>query len=360
MFDHFNINVGNLPTPCELLQTFPISNAQKKFIENQRHQIKNILNGEDPRLLVIVGPCSIHDITAAKEYATKLLQLSRHIENTCCVVMRVYFEKPRTSRGWKGFLYDPALDETYDIASGLYLGRQLLSDLADLGLAAATEFLDPLSSAYFSDLISWGCIGARTASSPIHRQMASGLPMPVAFKNTTDGNIDAAVNGIISAAQPHTFIGMDVHGKISSIRTPGNSNGHVVLRGSSNGSNYDPESISQTLSLLYKAGLPQRLLVDCSHDNSFKQYQEQLPAFKSVLEQVAKGNHYIRGILLESHLFAGNQPFTAQPAQLKYAVSLTDPCLDWPTTERLLLWGDARLKQSRSYKNLEISTSTYS
>ena len=359
MFEHLVINhVGTLPTPFELLQAHPRSPAQKKFVENQRNQIKNILNGDDKRLLVIVGPCSIHDITAAKEYATKLLQLSRSIEDTCCVVMRVYFEKPRTARGWKGFLYDPALNETYDIASGLRLGRQLLSDLATLGIATAAEFLDPLSSYYFSDLVSWGCIGARTTSSQTHRQMASGLPMPIAFKNTTDGNVEAAVNGIICAGLSHTYIGMDLHGRISTIRTQGNSNGHIVLRGSNSGSNYDPESVSQALSLLCKADLPQRLLIDCSHDNSFRQHQEQLSVFKSVFNQVAEGNSNIRGVLLESNLFAGNQPFVSGPAQLKYAVSITDPCLDWATTERLLLWGDARLKQRRSSKAFQPSTIT--
>lgn len=361
MFDYLNIDqVGPLPTPFELLQTCPLTPSQKLFIENQRKQIKNILNGDDPRLLVIVGPCSIHDITAAKEYATKLLQLSRLIEENCFVVMRVYFEKPRTSRGWKGFLYDPALNETYDIASGLRLGRQLLSDLATLGIATAAEFLDPLSSYYFSDLISWGCIGARTSASQTHRQLASSLSMPMAFKNSTDGNIENAINGIISAALPHTFLGIDLHGRISTIRAQGNQDGHLVLRGSCNGSNYDPESISQALSLLSKADLPQRVLIDCAHDNSFRQHHEQLSVFKSVFNQVAEGNRNIRGILLESNLFAGNQPFSSEPSLLKYAVSLTDPCLDWSMTEHLLIWGNTRLKQFSSNNTLQTTATTTS
>ncbi len=346
MFDHLNISeVGPLPTPHELLTALAPTPAQKRFVDQSRKTVRNILSRTDPRLLIIVGPCSIHDITAAKEYASKLLQLSKSIDETCHVVMRVYFEKPRTARGWKGLLYDPKLDQTHDIALGLHLTRKLLLDLNQMGIATAAEFLDPLSAYYFGDLVTWGCIGARTASSQIHRQMASSLLMPIAFKNATDGNVDVAVNSVISAAESHTYIGINLYGQVSSIQTQGNKDCHIVLRGGETGPNYDPESITRTLNSLVKAGLPPRLLIDCSHDNSLRRHREQLSAFRSVINQVAEGNHNICGILLESNLYEGNQAFATNPSQLKYGVSITDSCLDWDTTEHLLMWGHAHLKK---------------
>jgi 3-deoxy-7-phosphoheptulonate synthase len=343
-FDHLNvIRTEPLPSPYDLIQELPLTLAQKKFIHDSRLEIQRILDGEDPRLLIIVGPCSVHDIKAAKHYATKLHQLSQSVSDKFLLVMRAYFEKPRTSRGWKGFLYDPMLNGSHDILTGLKWTRQLLLDLADIGVPAAAEFLDPSSAYYFGDLLSWGCIGARTSASQTHRQIASGLQMPVAFKNSTDGNVETAINGIISAAVPHSFIGINEHGRVSTVHTSGNTYGHVVLRGGEGQPNYDPKAISEALELLNKAKLPSRLLIDCSHDNSYRQHEQQSVVFQSIIKQLIEGNRNIRGALIESHLEAGNQPFVADPSQLKYAVSLTDPCLNWIATEKLLLWGHSML-----------------
>lgn len=334
-----------LPTPHELLQELPASPSQLNFVAETRRDIQQILDGQDNRLLLIVGPCSIHDTTAAKEYATKLRQLTLSVSDTFRIVMRVYFEKPRTTLGWKGVLYDPWLDGSHDIATGMRWTRQLLLDLAEMEVAAATEFLDPTSVNYFGDLVSWGCIGARTTSSQTHRQMASGLPMPVAFKNSIDGNIDTAIHGILNASSPHSLIGMNVHGRISSMRTAGNPYAHIVLRGAKGKPNYDPQSILHALDRLRQSRIPERLLIDCSHDNSYRTAENQVAVFQSVLHQIVEGNNNIRGLLLESHLFAGNQPFTADLTKLQYGVSLTDPCLNWQTTERLILWGHQFLKR---------------
>lgn len=334
-----------LPSPDELMQELPLQIAQRNFIEKTRKEIRAILNGEDPRLLLIIGPCSIHDITAAKEYATKLRTLAASVSDTFLVIMRTYFEKPRTLLGWKGLLCDPQLDGSYDIHSGLRLCRQLLLDLTTLEIPAATEFLELTSTSYLGDLISWGCIGARTASSQSHRQMASGLPMPIAIKNNTDGNIEIAIHGIINAATPQTFVGINGSGRASLIRTRGNPDSHIALRGGTNKPNYDPQSISHALNLLRNNQLSQRLIIDCSHDNSFKTYEQQPMVFQSVIGQVVEGNQNIRGLILESHLFAGNQPLSADPSLLKYAVSVTDPCVDWETTERLVLWANGILKK---------------
>jgi 3-deoxy-7-phosphoheptulonate synthase len=259
--------------------------------------------------------------------------------------MRVYLEKPRTALGWKGFLYDPYLDNSNNVLDGLHLSRKLLLDIAALEIPAATEFLDPLTAPYLSDLISWGCIGARTVTSQPHRQLASSLAMPIAFKNSVDGNIDSAINGILSASIPHTYIGSQSNGTLGIVNTLGNPYGHVVLRGGKEGPNYDPQAISYTLERLHNANLPLRLLVDCSHDNSFRRHEEQPAVFQSILHQIVEGNNYIKGLLLESHLYQGNQPLNI--SSLKYGVSLTDPCLDWQTTERLIKWGYHYLEKER-------------
>lgn len=350
MSDSCSFNIVDskpLPSPSELQQKLPITPVQRQFVENSRNAVKQILDGQNQRFLLIVGPCSIHDITAAKEYATKLKHLAQSVSDTFCIVMRVYFEKPRTTLGWKGLLYDPHLDGSHDIATGIYWTRQLLLDLIDSGIPTAAEFLDVASAYYFADLVSWGCIGARTAASQTHRQMASGLPMPIGFKNSTDGSVDPAINGIINAAAPHTFIGMNHLGCISTVHTRGNGDCHLVLRGGETKPNYDPESLSQALDRLQKANLPMRLLIDCSHDNSLRQHEQQPFVFQSVINQLVEGNRNIRGALLESHLFAGNQPFVSPPSQLKYAVSLTDPCLNWATTEHLIQWGHSMLTRER-------------
>lgn len=353
-FDHLNVShIDPLPSPQDLLQELPITPAQEQYIKKRRQEVCNILDGTDSRLLLIVGPCSIHDITAAKEYATKLHRLAHSVGDIFCVLMRVYFEKPRTVLGWKGFLYDPWLNETNDVATGLRWTRQLLLDLAEMGVAAAAEFLDPASAYYFGDLITWGCVGARTAASQTHRQMASSLSMPVAFKNSTDGNVEIAINGILNAAAQHSFMGINHAGQLSTIHTKGNACGHLVLRGGEDAPNYDPQSISDALERLNRAGLPQKLLIDCSHDNSFRQHQQQTVVFQSVINQIVEGNRNISGVLIESHLKAGNQSFKVPPSDLKYGVSLTDSCLDWETTEQLIHWSCNAL--NREYKQPQLN-----
>lgn len=340
-----------LIAPSELKNLYPLQAAQKAFIENTRKDIRQVLDHTDPRHLLIVGPCSIHDLKAAKEYAIKLKYLMQEVSDHFILVMRAYFEKPRTVLGWKGFLHDPGLDNSNDIEKGLILTRQLLLELAQLEIPTAAEFLEPASCAYFDDLISWGCIGARTSASQTHRQMASGLPMPIAFKNTTDGNVKTAVHGIVSCAQGHTYIGIDQNGHVSALQTKGNDYGHLVLRGSDSGTNYDPESVARAQKLLKMANVPLRLLIDCSHGNSNRTHEQQCHVFQSVIGQIIEGNHAIRGVLLESHINAGNQQmFGCNPEHLQYAVSLTDPCLDWLTTKNLIQWAHRKIKNDFSLK----------
>jgi 3-deoxy-7-phosphoheptulonate synthase len=353
--DHLNFSsVQPLPSPHDLHNSLPISATQKSFVDKTRTTIQQILDGKDNRLLLIMGPCSIHDITAAKEYATLLRNLMASIGDIFQVIMRVYFEKPRTGLGWKGMLNDPFLNGTHDIATGLHWTRQLLQELADREIPTAAEFLDPSSAHYFGDLISWGCIGARTSASQTHRQMASGLPMPIAFKNSTDGNVDIAINGVIAASMPHAFIGPDFMGRISTLKTCGNPYGHIVLRGSKSKPNYDPDSINRTIKKMQRAQLPLRLLIDCSHDNSLRTAERQNTVFQSVIHQIVEGNRNIRGFLLESNIFEGKQFLGNDPSVLKYAVSLTDPCLGWTSTERLIRWGYDTIK--REYANQAFQT----
>jgi 3-deoxy-7-phosphoheptulonate synthase len=342
-----NLEEIPLPTPEELRCRHPLLSPQREFIEEARTQISHILNDEDSRLLLIVGPCSIHDLEAAKEYALKLRALASEISDFFYVVMRVYYEKPRTTTGWKGLLYDPHLDGSHDICEGLNLTRTLLLDLASLEIPVAAEFLDPFSAHYFADLISWGCIGARTSESQIHRQMASGLSMPIAFKNSTSGNIEVAINGVLSASLPQTFIGINDQGYVARQQTTGNPYGHIVLRGGEHKPNYDPESIFLALQRLRQEGLPERVIIDCSHDNSRRQHEQQIAVFESVIHQSLEGELGIRGLILESHLHAGNQPLTQDLNQLHYAVSLTDACIDWETTERLIRWGYRLLSKEK-------------
>jgi len=331
--------IESIPPPGAFRQEFPATTKQLDFVLKSRQLVTNILNGFDKRLLLIVGPCSIHDTKAAEEYATKLHHLSKDVSQSFLIVMRTYFEKPRTSLGWKGMIYDPHLNGSNNIVAGISQARKLLLYLADIELPAATEFLDPVTSHYIGDLISWACIGARTAESQIHRQFASGLPMPVAFKNSTTGNIDVAINGVLAALSPHTFFGIDDMGQISIIRTKGNVNAHIALRGGENSPNYDEASIKRTLNLMKRNSLAERIIVDCSHDNSCRRHEEQEVVFESVLKQFIDGNHAIRGLSVESHLFGGSQQISADTSALQYAVSLTDPCLDWDNTERLIRRG---------------------
>lgn len=336
-----------LPSYEELKSRLPLSSSQRTFIEQNREIVRQILQGISPRLLLIVGPCSIHDRLSAKDFAIQLKRLSTEVASHFLLVMRVYCEKPRTSTGWKGFLYDPYLDGSHDMTTGITWTRELLLELADLEIPTATEFLDPLTAFYYDDLITWGSIGARTSSSQPHRQLASGLNMPVGIKNGVAGNISAAVNGVSVAAMPHIYMGLNPLGQPSILHTTGNHDAHIVLRGGENGPNYDPSSVADALNRLEKAQLPQRLLIDCSHQNSGKRHDKQPAVFQSILHQIVEGNANIRGLLLESHLYAGNQPLTAL-SPLAYGVSITDACLDWHSTEHLIQWGFSYLTQQAS------------
>ncbi len=325
-----------LPSPAALLAELPKTEAQAEFVTRARREIHRLIFTDDRRFLLVIGPCSIHDIEAGRDYARRLAALSREVADRVMIVMRVYFEKPRTTVGWKGLIMDPNLDGSHDIAAGLRLGRTFLRDVLDLGLPTATEFLDPITPQYVADLVCWGAIGARTAESQTHRQMASGLSMPLGFKNGTDGSITTSINAIKAAGQSHTFLGINLDGSASAVRTRGNPDCHVVLRGGGAGPNYSPAHIAQTEQLLAKAGLPQSILVDCSHDNSAKQPERQPEVMRDLLSQVTAGNRSIMGAMIESNLGVGNQPFPQPKDQLRYGVSITDACIDWATTESLV------------------------
>lgn len=316
----------------------PASVKQQQFIANARRQLRAVLTADDPRLALIIGPCSIHDIHAAKEYAQLLAKLAHEVSSHFLVIMRVYFEKARTLYGWKGLLYDPHLDGSHALLTGIKQTRQLLLDLAEEGVATAAEFLDPVAALYFQDLITWGCIGARTSSSQIHRQLAAALPMPVGFKNSTEGDIETAVHGALAAAVPHSYLGVTPEGSLAAISAPGNSHSHIVLRGANKSCNYEPDAVGQALNVLQRLGLSTGLFIDCSHGNAQKSHTQQEVAFRSVITQVSAGNEKIRGLLIESHIHAGSQLINCQPSGLRYAVSITDPCIDWATSERLVLW----------------------
>jgi 3-deoxy-7-phosphoheptulonate synthase len=332
-----------LPSPAALLAELPKTEAQAEFLTRARREIHRLIFTDDKRFLLIVGPCSIHDLDAGREYARRLAALSREVSDRVVVVMRVYFEKPRTTVGWKGLIMDPHLDGSHDIAAGLRLGRTFLRDVLDLGLPTATEFLDPITPQYVADLVCWGAIGARTTESQTHRQMASGLSMPLGFKNGTDGSFTAAVNAIKAAAQPQTFLGINLDGAAAAIATRGNPACHVVLRGGAAGPNYSPAHIAQTEQLLAAAKLPKSILVDCSHDNSAKKPELQPDVLRALLDQIAAGNSSIMGAMIESNLAAGNQPFPQPKSSLRHGVSITDGCIDWPTTENLVRELHARL-----------------
>lgn len=325
-----------LPSPAALLAELPKSEAQAEFVARSRREIQRLIFTDDRRFLLIVGPCSIHDLEAGRDYARRLARLAQEVSDRVMIVMRVYFEKPRTTVGWKGLIMDPHLDGTHDIATGLRTARRFLAEVLDLGLPTATELLDPVTPQYIADLICWSAIGARTAESQTHRQMASGLSMPLGFKNGTDGSIQTAANAIKSAAQPHTFLGISLDGQAAAVVTRGNPDCHVVLRGGSGGPNYSPAHIAQTEQILAKAGLPKSILVDCSHDNSSKQPERQPEVMRELLAQIAAGNRSIMGAMIESNLGAGNQAFPQPREKLAYGVSITDGCIDWSTTEKLV------------------------
>jgi 3-deoxy-7-phosphoheptulonate synthase len=347
MFQTQNLHVKEvvrLLTPRALKAQLPASELANGTVVMSRENIKRILDQQDPRLLVVAGPCSIHDVEGGLEYANRLLKLREELANQMEIVMRVYFEKPRTTIGWKGLINDPHLDGTYDIETGLKRARRLLLDLAQMGLPAATEFLDPIIPQYTADLIGWAAVGARTTESQTHREMASGLSMPVGFKNGTDGSLQIALDAMQSARAPHSFLGIDQEGITSIVRTTGNPSGHIVLRGGRAQANYDEKSIAECEGKLVEAGLPPVLMVDCSHANSGKQHARQEEVWKSVVEQRAAGRRSLIGIMVESYLQEGNQPFPKNPSELRYDVSITDACLGWEATERMLRWGAEQLE----------------
>jgi 3-deoxy-7-phosphoheptulonate synthase len=334
-----NLNVAaldDLPSPAEVRAHLPLSRVAENTVLAGRDAVRAILDRGDPRLFVVVGPCSIHDPHAALEYAARLAALAREVEDTLLLVMRVYFEKPRTSVGWKGFVNDPRMDDSFRIDEGLVLARELLMRIAELGLPAGTEALDPICPQYLSDLVSWYAIGARTTESQTHREMASGLSAPVGFKNGTDGGLEVAINAIQSAKRPHGFLGVNQAGRTAVVRSRGNAYGHLVLRGGGGRPNYDTVSVRLAEAALARAGLAQNLVIDCSHANSMKDAGLQPLVLHDVVHQILEGNRSIVGLMLESNLFAGNQPIPEDLAQLRYGVSVTDACIDWPTTEQTL------------------------
>lgn len=334
-----DINVAEtkaLPSPAQLLAEVPKTESQAEFVATAREDIHRIIFTDDRRFLLVIGPCSIHDTAAGADYARRLAKIAKEVSDRVLVVMRVYFEKPRTTVGWKGLIMDPHLDGSHDIATGLRTGRAFLREVLDLGLPTATEFLDPITPQYVADLVCWGAIGARTTESQTHRQMASGLSMPLGFKNGTDGGLTVAINAIKAASQSQTFLGINLNGMASAVRTRGNPGCHIVLRGGSAGPNYSPKHIAETEALLAKSGLPQSILVDCSHDNSAKQPQKQPLVMRELLAQIAAGNRSIMGAMVESNIEAGNQAFPQPRENLKYGLSITDGCIDWAATEAMI------------------------
>ena len=325
-----------LPSPTALLAGTPKSEAQAEFVTRSRQDIHKLIFTDDQRLLLIVGPCSIHDVDAGREYAARLAALAREVSNRVMIVMRVYFEKPRTTVGWKGLIMDPHLDGSNDIAAGLRIARGFLRDVLDLGLPTATELLDPITPQYIADLVCWSAIGARTAESQTHRQMASGLSMPMGFKNGTDGSVQTAINAIRAASQPQTFLGINLDGAASAVVTAGNPNCHIVLRGGSGAPNFSRAHIAKTEQLLEKAGLLKSIMVDCSHDNSAKKPECQPDVMRELLAQIAEGNTSIMGAMIESNLVAGSQPFPQPVEKLRRGVSITDGCIGWETTQALV------------------------
>ncbi len=329
--------------PTDLRQVFPISGPGSEFVAASRDQIKAILHGKDPRLMVVVGPCSIHDPKAALDYAERLARLSQEVSDQLCLIMRVYFEKPRTTVGWKGLINDPDMDGSHLISKGLGIARSLLCKMTELKLPVANEMLDPITPEYLADMLSWGAIGARTTESQTHRELASGLSFPIGFKNGTDGNLQIAIDAMIAALHPHSFLGINRDGLTSIIQTTGNPDVQLVLRGGKK-PNYFPEDIKKCEEMLAKNKLFPTIMVDCSHGNSEKNHEKQPLVLENVIDQIVAGNRSISGVMIESFLEGGNQPIPNDLSQLKYGLSITDKCLDWATTERILRDAHRRLK----------------
>ncbi|AWM79160.1 3-deoxy-7-phosphoheptulonate synthase [Gammaproteobacteria bacterium ESL0073] len=342
-----NLNVisnNALITPEQLKQEIPLTETASNTVSYGRQVVRDILDHKDHRLFIVVGPCSIHDLKAAKEYATRLKSLADEVKDTLFLIMRVYFEKPRTTVGWKGLINDPYLDDSFKIEDGLKIGRQLLLDLAELELPTATEALDPITPQYLQDLISWSAIGARTTESQTHREMASGLSSAVGFKNGTDGGLTVAINALQSVSNQHRFLGIDQKGGVSIVTTRGNPYGHVVLRGGNGRPNYDSVSVSICEQELAKAKITPNIMIDCSHANSNKDPALQPLVMENITNQIVEGNKSIVGLMVESNLGWGSQPIAKDLSQLKYGVSVTDACIDWETTEKTIRLMHTRLK----------------
>lgn len=341
-----NVNVSELVpliTPRRLKAKLAITTCAAETVIAARAAIRRILLGADPRLLVVVGPCSIHDPVATLDYARRLAVLRKELSRHLLILMRVYFEKPRTTTGWKGLIYDPHLDGSADIASGLRLARELLLEINNLGIPTGTEMLDTIVPQYTADLVSWVAIGARTTESQTHRQMASGLSMPVGFKNHTDGNVQVAVDALQAARRPHSFLGVNDAGRAAIVRTSGNAYGHLILRGTRDRPNYDPDSIADACRRMQTAGIRPAVMVDCSHGNAGKRFTAQEGVWNNVLRQRMDGNAAIIGLLVESNLVEGNQPIPRDLSALRPGVSITDECVGWETTERMLRGAAAAL-----------------
>ena len=334
-----NVNVSafdSMPTPEEIHARLPITLNAARNVLHGRDSLRNILDRKDHRLFVVVGPCSIHDPVAGIDYAKRLKALADEVCDTLLLVMRVYFEKPRTTVGWKGYINDPFMDDSFRVDVGMERARQFLLDICEIGLPAGTEALDPISPQYYGDLISWTAIGARTTESQTHREMSSGLSTPVGFKNGTSGDLAVAINAILSASKPHSFLGINGQGRVAVVRTRGNRHGHMVLRGGDNRPNYDTVSVAMAEQALLKAKLPPNIVVDCSHANSFKKPEVQPLVMADVVNQIRLGNKSLVGVMVESNLEAGNQSIPADLSQLKYGCSVTDACVDWATTEKMI------------------------
>ncbi|MGW8394334.1 3-deoxy-7-phosphoheptulonate synthase [Pseudoduganella sp. HUAS MS19] len=342
-----NINVtsfASMPTPEELHAKLPLTDKASDTVTKGRADLRAILERKDKRLFVVVGPCSIHDPVAGLDYARRLKVLQEEVKDTMLLVMRVYFEKPRTTTGWKGYINDPYMDDSFRVDVGMEKARQFLLDVCELGLPTATEALDPISPQYLGDLIAWTAIGARTTESQTHREMSSGLSTPVGFKNGTDGDIGIAINAILSAANPHAFLGINSQGNVSVVRTRGNPHGHVVLRGGDGRPNYDSVSVAIAEQSLQKAKLPANIVIDCSHANSYKKPELQPLVMTDVVNQIVHGNQSIVGVMIESNIVAGNQKIPSNLSELKYGCSVTDACIDWDTTVHMLKEADRELR----------------
>jgi len=326
-----------LITPQEIKLKLPLTDAAKTTVLQSRKEIQDILDFQDSRKFIVVGPCSIHNVKAALEYSERLKILSERVKDKLLLIMRVYFEKPRTTVGWKGLINDPAMDDSFQIEKGLLVARRLLIKLAELGLPPGTEALDPIIPQYINELIAWSAIGARTTESQTHREMASGLSMPVGFKNGTDGSIQVALNALQSASMPHNFLGINQKGQVSIFETTGNAYGHIILRGGGSQPNFDAANVKLAEAKLKEAKLPPRIVIDCSHGNSNKDYKLQASVFENIIQQIQEGNTSIVGMMLESNLHEGNQPISKNLEQLAYGVSVTDKCIGWEETEKIIL-----------------------